>query len=417
MSTVRPSAPALIEAKRDGGELSDDEIRGLIRGFTEGAIPDYQMAAFAMAVYFRGMSPEETASLTRAMLESGEVFDWPDSAPPVVDKHSTGGIGDKVSLVLAPLVACDDRWVPMISGRGLGITGGTLDKLESIPGFRIDLSRNEALAQLGSIGVAMMGQTEDICPADRKLYALRDVSATVPSQPLIVASILSKKLAESLDELVLDVKFGTGAFMRTREEGESLGEAMRQVGEAMGVRTHICYHPMDEPLGRAVGNALEVAEAIEVLEGRGPDDLHEVTLELAEKICSVDRDRLEGWLSDGTARRKWGELVAAQGGDPDSLERLGEIHRAETIREVRADLGGRVERVDAGAIGRLSLSLGAGRARVEDAIDFSVGMDQLVKVGDELESGDLVGRIHAPGEEEADRAEEAFRKGFVLCEN
>src|SRR6056297_3342348 len=257
--------PTLIERKRDGASLSDEEIRYLIREFTMGGMPEYQMSSLAMAIYFQGMTPEETASLTRAMLESGEVFSYPDTAPRVVDKHSTGGIGDKVSLVLAPLLACDEVWVPMISGRGLGITGGTLDKLESIPGFSVQVSRDDAIAQLDKIGVVMMGQTGDICPADKKLYALRDVTATVPSQPLIVASIMSKKLAESLDALVLDVKFGSGAFMKTRPEAESLGEAMREVGGSMGVDTKICYNSMDEPLGQSVGNALEVAESIETL--------------------------------------------------------------------------------------------------------------------------------------------------------
>ncbi|MEM7600918.1 MAG: thymidine phosphorylase, partial [Verrucomicrobiota bacterium] len=288
--------PTLIERKREGESLSDEEIRFLIRAYTLERMPDYQMSALAMAIYFNGMTAEETASLTRAMLESGEVMRYPSDAPRIVDKHSTGGIGDKVSLILAPLLACGDVWVPMISGRGLGITGGTLDKLESIPGFSVNVTQEDAITQLQRVGVVMMGQTSDICPADKKLYALRDVTATVPSQPLIVASIMSKKLAESLDALVLDVKFGSGAFMKTRSEAESLGEAMRSVGEAMGVETSILYHTMDEPLGRTVGNALEVMESIEVLEGGGPEDLAEVTLDLAEKIGGVSRTQLEQWL-------------------------------------------------------------------------------------------------------------------------
>src|ERR1041384_8147618 len=259
----------LIERKRDGEELSPDEISALIDGFTRGEIPDYQMSAWAMAVLFRGMTAKETRALTNAMMKTGRVLKYPKGAPPKIDKHSTGGIGDKVSLVLAPLLACDEVWVPMISGRGLGITGGTLDKLESIPGFNVNLDEKRALKQLEKIGVFMIGQTEDICPADKKLYALRDVTGTVPSQPLIVASIMSKKLAENLDRLVLDVKFGSGAFMKTKEDAQKLAESMQKVGESMKVKTSYLLNPMDEPLGRNVGNALEVAEGVEVFKGGG----------------------------------------------------------------------------------------------------------------------------------------------------
>ncbi len=404
--------PALIEKKRDGGRLDDSEIWTLISRFSSGEVPDYQMSAFAMAVYFQGMTVPETASLTRAMLESGNSFSYPDNHPLIVDKHSTGGIGDKVSLILAPLVACGDRWLPMISGRGLGITGGTLDKLEAIPAFDVRLSEEAAMRQLEQIGVFMIGQTDSLCPADKKLYALRDVTATVPSQPLIVASILSKKLAESLDELVLDVKFGTGAFMKTREEAESLGEAMCEVGEAMGVRTQLCYHPMSEPLGRSVGNVLEAIEAIEVLKGGGPEDLREVTLSLSEAISEVGRDQLASWLDDGTAYKKFKEMVTCQGGQVDDLDRLSEIHSAPVIREVRADRSGVVAKIDAGVIGRLCLALGAGRESAEDEVDFAVGMDELVKVGAELEEGALIGRIHARREEDMERAEKQFWEGW-----
>src|SRR6476646_1388393 len=246
--------PSLIEKKRDGGELSSEEIAQVISGFTRGEIPDYQMSALAMAIFFRGMSDMETWHLTKAMLESGQIFEYPPNTPPKVDKHSTGAIGGKTSLVLAPLLACDDLWVPMISGRGLGITGGTLDKLESIPGFNVNLDDRRAVAQLESIGVFIIGQSADLCPADKKLYALRDVTGTVSSQPLIVASIMSKKLAESLDRLVLDVKFGSGAFMKTRAEAKKLAAAMTAVGKRMGVKISHLLTPMDEPLGRTVGN-------------------------------------------------------------------------------------------------------------------------------------------------------------------
>src|SRR5437879_3938291 len=255
--------PALIEKKRDGQELSADEIKSLIADFTLGEIPDYQMSAWAMAVYFRGMTPAETRHLTESMMQSGRVLKYPKTSPPKIDKHSTGGVGDKVSLVLAPLLACDEVWVPMISGRGLGITGGTLDKLESIPGFNVNLDEKRALKQLDQIGVFTIGQTMDICPADKKLYALRDVTGAVPSQPLIVASIMSKKLAENLDRLVLDVKFGSGAFMKTQKDAEQLAATMTSVGESMKVKTSSLLSPMDQPLGHAVGNALEVAECVE----------------------------------------------------------------------------------------------------------------------------------------------------------
>jgi pyrimidine-nucleoside phosphorylase len=390
--------PTIIEKKRDGAELSAAEIEKFIRGYTSGEIPDYQASAWAMAVFFRGMTAAETGALTRAMMHSGKVLSYPAGSPPKVDKHSTGGIGDKTSLILAPLLACDTLWVPMISGRGLGITGGTLDKLESIPGFNVGLGEEAALAQLARIGVVMIGQTGDVCPADKKLYALRDVTATVPSQPLIVASIMSKKLAESLDRLVLDVKFGSGAFMQTRPEAESLASALTVVGLEMGVTTSHLLTPMDEPLGAAAGNALEVIEAIECLQGRGPADTVALTLDLAEHVATEPRARLEEWLRDGTAWRKFVALVEAQGGDASALERLGEIHRAPVIHEVLASTAGTLRRMDAGAIGRACVHLGAGRAKASDAIDFAVGCDRIAKVGTRVERGQPLLRIHARSE-------------------
>src|SRR5438445_4364189 len=297
--------PALIEKKRDGQELSADEIKSLIADFTLGEIPDYQMSAWAMAVYFRGMTPAETDHLTEAVMHSGRGLRYPEGSPPKIDNHSSGGVGDKVSLVLAPLLACDEVWVPMISDRGLGITGGTLDKLESIPGFNVNLDEKRALKQLEKIGVFMIGQTEDICPADKKLYALRDVTGTVPSQPLIVASIMSKKLAENLDRLVLDVKFGSGAFMKTKEDAQQLADAMKSVGESMKVKTSYLLNPMDEPLGHNVGNALEIAECVEILQGGGPSDLIKLIIDLAEKVSETPRAQLEKRLKDGTAWKKF----------------------------------------------------------------------------------------------------------------
>ncbi|CAN5388908.1 pyrimidine-nucleoside phosphorylase [soil metagenome] len=387
--------PTLIERKRDGEALAPDEITALIEGFAHGEIPDYQMSAFAMAVLFRGMTPEETQHLTAAMMRSGRELSYPPGSPLKVDKHSTGGIGDKVSLVLAPLLACDDVWVPMISGRGLGITGGTLDKLESIPGFNVHLEEERALRQLEKIGLFMIGQTADFCPADKKLYALRDVTGTVPSQPLIVASIMSKKLAEHLDRLVLDVKFGRGAFMKSREEAVQLAEAMTAVGQRLGVAVAHVLSPMEVPLGQTVGNALEVTEAVETLQGRGPADLIELTLDLAAKVALAPRTQLAQWLRDGSAWRKFVALVEEQSGDALALERLAAVHRAPIIDPLPAPHAGIIRRMDAESIGRAALFLGAGRAKAESTIDHSVGFSEIKKPGDEIETNEPVMLIHA----------------------
>jgi pyrimidine-nucleoside phosphorylase len=387
--------PTLIERKREGAELAPEEIAGLIDGFTRGEIPDYQMSAFAMAVFFRGMTPNERGELTAAMLRSGRTLQYPKNSPPKVDKHSTGGIGDKVSLVLAPLLACDEVWVPMISGRGLGITGGTLDKLESIPRFSVNLDEARALRQLEKIRVCMIGQTADICPADKKLYALRDVTGTVPSQPLIVASIMSKKLAENLDRLVLDVKFGSGAFMKTRAEAAQLAAAMTDVGTRMGVKMSHLLSSMDEPLGCAVGNALEVAEAVDALQGRGPNDLVELTLDLAAEVANAPRAQLSRWLNDGRAWQKFIELVEAQGGEAGALEKMTATHTAPIIHPLPAPRGGEIRRMDAETIGRAALFLGAGRARASDAVDFAVGFSQIKKVGARVEPNEPLLFIHA----------------------
>jgi pyrimidine-nucleoside phosphorylase len=387
--------PTLIEKKREGNELTAEEIAYLVSGFTSGEIADYQMSAWAMAVFFRGMTPAETQHLTQAMMESGRTLDYPADSPPKVDKHSTGGIGDKVSLVLAPLLACDEVWVPMISGRGLGITGGTLDKLESIPGFNIHIDERRALAQLESIGVFIIGQTEDICPADRKLYALRDVTGTVPSQPLIVASIMSKKLAENLDRLVLDVKFGSGAFMKTRKEAKQLAASMTRVGKLMGVKVSNLLSPMDEPLGRAVGNALEVAECVEILQGSGPSDVVDLVLDLAEQVSTASRTKLARWLADGTAWRKFISLVYAQDGDASSLEKITEVHLAPIIHPLLAPSAGTVNKMDAETIGRVSLFLGGGRQAADDAVDFSVGLSGIKKIGEKVEAREPLLFVHA----------------------
>jgi pyrimidine-nucleoside phosphorylase len=387
--------PTLIEKKREGQELTREEIEFLIEGFTSGEIADYQMSAWAMAVFFKGMTAVETQHLTTAMMESGSVLEYPENTPSKVDKHSTGGIGDKTSLVLAPLLACDENWVPMISGRGLGITGGTLDKLESIPGFNIHIDERRALAQLQSIGVFMIGQSADICPADKKLYALRDVTGTVPSQPLIVASIMSKKLAESLNRLVLDVKFGSGAFMKTRKEAQQLAATMTKVGELMGVQVTHLLSPMDEPLGRTVGNALEVTECVEVLQGGGPPDVVKLVLDLAEQVSTAKRSQLATWLEDGTAWRKFISLVYAQDGDASSLEKLSEVHRAPVIHPFVAKSAGKVKKMDAETIGRVSLLLGGGRETADDAIDFTVGLSDIKKIDERVEKDEPLLIVHA----------------------
>ncbi len=387
--------PNLIERKRDGGRLTDAEIGALIAAFTSGEMPEYQMSALAMAVFFRGMDAAETGALTNAMLHSGSVLQWPEGAPMRVDKHSTGGIGDKTSLVLAPLLACDGLWVPMISGRGLGITGGTLDKLESIPGFRTQLDEDEIRRILEEVGCVMIGQTGDICPADKKLYALRDVTGTVPSIPLITASILSKKLAEGLNRLVLDVKFGSGAFMKTREQADALARSMVAAGRALGVRASVRLSEMNEPTGESAGNALEVTECVRCLQGNGPADLEDIVLDLCVTVSISDRDQLARWLRDGTAWRKFQQMVEAQGGDVDSLERMNEVRHAPCIGELRATASGIVRRMDAGVIGQVILELGGGRARADDDIDFSVGCDEIVKTGSEISFGGALMRVHA----------------------
>jgi pyrimidine-nucleoside phosphorylase len=387
--------PGLIERKRDGGRLTPEEIHALIAGYVDGDVPDYQMAALAMAVFFRGMDDAETTALTMEMRDSGEVLRWPDGTPPKVDKHSTGGVGDKVSLILAPLLACEGVWVPMISGRGLGFTGGTLDKLESIPGFRVNLTWPEMLAQIERIGCFMAGQSAQLCPADKKLYALRDVTGTVPSLPLITASIMSKKLAESLDRLVLDVKFGRGAFMQKRDDAQRLADAMVAVGRGAGVETVAMLNPMDQPLGRTAGNALEVAECVEVLQGGGPEDLIELTLALCATLVPRTADELRRRLHDGSAWERFVAMVEAQGGDASALERMRELHRAPLVTEVRASSAGTLTKIDALDVGRLCVELGAGRAKASDAVDFAVGVECLKKVGDRVEAGEPVLLVHS----------------------
>jgi len=392
----------LIERKRDGGELSADEVTALVEGFTADAIPDYQMAAFLMAVNCRGMSPAETRALTLAMRDSGEVLQFPADDRPIVDKHSTGGVGDKVSLVLAPLLACLGLRVPMISGRGLGITGGTLDKLESIPGFSTALTNEQIIAQVQAIGVAMGGQSETIAPADRRLYALRDVTGTVPSIPLITASILSKKLAENLDALVMDVKFGAAAFMKAEAEARALADSITVLANECGVQTAAILSPMDAPLGRAAGNWLEVREAVDCLNGEGPEDVRQLVLDLAEALPGVDREAAAMALANGDARAKFDELLAAQGADLAAFAgKLEKDSAAPAMAELRATASGTVAACDAQLIGELVRDLGGGRQTKESMIQPEVGVDQLAKPGEKVEEGAVLGRVHARSEASA----------------
>jgi pyrimidine-nucleoside phosphorylase len=380
----------LITLKRNGEELSDKQLQSLLEGFVAGRVPDYQMSAFAMAVYFQGMSERETISLTRLMLDSGVSLDW-SSGPAVVDKHSTGGVGDKVSLVLAPLLAACGVRVPMISGRGLGPTGGTLDKLESIPGFRTDYSIAELQHVVNSVGCVITGATHDLVPADRKLYALRDVTATVPSIPLITASILSKKLAESLDALVLDVKYGSGAFMQSAEQAQDLARTLVRVGNHFGVSTTAYITNMNQPLGAMCGNALEVAESIECLQGGGPADLRELTLTLAKNLVEQTQQDVDpaSVLDSGQGFEKFNAMVVAQGGDA-----LAALEIAKQQEVVEAASSGFVAAIDTQAIGRAVIELGGGRKQLNDAVDHSVGIEMLVKIGDSIERGQPLARVY-----------------------
>lgn len=413
----------VIARKRDGGVLGSDEIEAFVRGATDGSWTDYQLSALLMAIFLRGMTAEETAALTRAMMHSGVVADLSALGRPKADKHSTGGVGDKVSLHLAPMVAACGVAVPMISGRGLGHTGGTLDKLESIPGFRVGLSLEEYRAQLARVGVALIGQTAELAPADRKLYALRDVTATVESIPLICASILSKKLAEGIDVLVLDVKFGRGAFMAEKARARELAEALVRVATQMGKPTRAVLTAMDEPLGQAVGNALEVAESIDCLRGCGPADTMEVTYALGEQMLllagtaktrEAARARLQATIAEGTALAKFRTLVEAQGGDPRVVDEPARMKAARWRRTLAASRDGWVQRVDARGVALAAQRLGAGRAKAADPVDHAVGFSGLVKVGTRVSAGAPLGVIHANDEAALAEAQAMLASAIVL---
>ncbi len=392
------TAVELIETKRDGGRLSDDSIDWLIRSYTDGTVSDYQMAAMAMAIYFKGMDEMELSAWTRSMLFSGDVLDFSDVKSPKVDKHSTGGVGDKISIPLAPLVASCGVAIPMISGRSLGHTGGTLDKLETIPGFNTNLDRVTFRSLLESHGLVLAGQSDTLAPADRKLYSLRDATGTVPSIPLIASSIMSKKLAEGLDGLVLDVKTGSGAQMKALDDSRSLAETMVRIGNANGVRTVALITDMSQPLGREVGNANEIKESISVLRGEGPSDVTALTMATGEAMLDLagvggGRGLLEANIESGRALEKLREVVIAQGGDPAVIDDPSLLAQGRYEASVRSTRAGYVEQCNALRIGTVVTRLGAGRESMGDLIDPGVGITVHKKVGDKVAVGDNLATV------------------------
>jgi pyrimidine-nucleoside phosphorylase len=422
---LRMLAIRLIERKRDGGRIEPGEWHALLGAYVAGHVPDYQMAAFLMAAYLRGLDRDETAALTESMLRSGLTLDLHGISAPRIDKHSTGGVGDKVSLVLAPLAAAVGIVVPMMSGRGLGHTGGTLDKLDAIPGFRSDLSLSQARAQLERIGCVLLGQTGEIAPVDRKLYALRDATATVESIPLIAASIMSKKLAEGLTGLVLDVKRGSGSFLQTLERGLELSQLMISLGAAHDCPVVALVTAMDRPLGRACGNALEMEEAIHALHGEGPQDLMEVTYALAAEMMllgamvadrATARERLETAIASGAAAAKFGEIIEAQGGNPAVVDDPALLPQAEAIELFRTTRRGFVAQIEPRAVGRGIIALGGGRTTMEDTLDLSVGFVISARPGDWVEPGEPLATIFARDRAGVEAGRIALRAAITIAD-
>ena len=415
----------LIRTKRDGGALAGPQIQRIIQAHTAGEMTDYQMTAFLMAVFFRGMSDDETVALTEAMLRSGEVIDLSDIERPKVDKHSTGGVGDKVSICLAPLVAACGVAVPMISGRGLGHTGGTLDKLEAIPGFDVNLDLPTFRRLVDEVGTCLIGQTGELAPADKRIYALRDVSATVEAIPLIVASILSKKLAEGIDALVLDVKVGRGAFMKTVEDARALADALVRVGTGAGKQVSAILTDMSAPLGRTVGNAIETREAIEMLHGEGPDDLRACTLALGAEMLILGGvaesegeaiEKLEAAVASGEGARVFERVIEAQGGDPSVVERPEVLPSTAHTVEVLADDAGTVVGIDPLEIGLTAVSMGAGRTRADQAVDPAVGIELCCQRGDAVEKGQPLALLHVHEPDGVDEMAVRVRQAFSFGE-
>ena len=426
-ASVTPTlrVPAILERKRDGHALTRAEIDFLITGYARGEVPDYQMSAFAMAVNFKGMTSEETTDLTRAMLHSGEILDLSDLEGPKVDKHSTGGVGDKTSLILAPLAAACGVTVPMISGRGLSHSGGTLDKLESIPGFRVGLSLAEFRKTLRAHKLGFIGQTVEIAPADKKLYALRDVTATVPVLPLIVASIMGKKLAEGIDALILDVKTGDGAFMQAEQDAITLATRMVDIGKGMGKRVAAVITDMNEPTGYMVGNSLEIEESIRALRGEGPADLIDLSVELAAwmlVLTSVQPDleagraKIRNAIATGAGLELFRRVIEAQGGDPRVCDDPSRLPHAGGRHELRAHGTGFIHRVGCRATGEASMLLGAGRNTVADKVDPAVGIEFRLKVGDKVEKGDLLATLHYNDRAKLDAALARLDGAFDIAE-
>jgi pyrimidine-nucleoside phosphorylase len=416
----------VIRKKRDGGELSGSEIESLVTAYTAGDIPDYQVSAWLMAVVLRGMTRAETAALTDAMLHSGEVLDLSSLSAKKVDKHSTGGVGDKTSLVLAPLAAAAGVAVPMISGRGLGHTGGTLDKLEAIPGFNVNLPVAQFRRVLESCGCAMIGQTAEIAPADRKLYALRDVTGTVESPYLICASIMSKKLAEGIDALVLDVKTGSGAFMKGEEDAVFLAELMVETGERMGKQVVALITDMDQPLGCMIGNALEVVEVVEVLRGEGPEDLRQLCFELAgwmlhlggvSPTVAEGKERSAQLISSGKALDKFRQMVELQGGDPRVIDDPKKLPRAQHVVTLSSPRSGYLTSLKCEQIGTACVVLGGGRERKEDSVDPTVGIVLHKKVGDQVSDGEPLATIHYNTETRAQRARKLLEDSYQIADS
>ena len=413
----------LIRKKRDAAELSREEIEFLVQGAARGTIPDYQLSAWLMAVVLRGMTSAELAALTEAMLHSGEVIDFSSLAGAKVDKHSTGGVGDKTSLVIAPIVAAGGLRVPMISGRGLGHTGGTLDKLEAIPGFNVNLSLREFRGVLEKCGCALIGQTPEIAPADKKLYALRDVTATVESPFLICASIMSKKMAEGIDALVLDVKVGDGAFMKNERDAEYLAQLMVQTGTRMGKKIVALITGMDEPLGRKVGNALEVEECIEILNGGGPTDLRELCVELSAwmfvlgaqtKTMEAGRELAREMIATGRARDTFREVIRLQGGDAKVVDDPGRLPRAKSKAHVKAARAGFVSAIRCEQVGVASMMLGGGREKKEDSVDPAVGLTIEKKIGDVVKAGEKLVTVHYNSDARLADAVALLEKSFEI---
>jgi len=406
-----------IETKRDGGEHSDEQINAWIAGFLSGQVADYQMSAWLMAVYLNGLNDEEMIALTRAMLHSGDLLKRPTGTGPRVDKHSTGGVGDKISLPLVGVAAACGLSVPMIAGRGLGHTGGTLDKLESIKGYRVDLPARRFSQVVKQVGASIIGQTKSIAPADRKIYALRDVTGTVACRPLIVASILSKKLAANLDGLVLDIKLGKGAFMTTPKEARALAQSLVQVATELGTKTVGLLTNMDQPLGRNIGNALEVKESVAILRGEGPPDSTQLTLELVSEMLLLSgletkkakaRSRAEQALCSGLALERFCQMVALHGGDPKLIENPERLPRARLVTAIRAPRPGYVSAIDPLALAYFVQELGGGRRLTSDRIDPGVGIELCCTVGDRVSKGDLLAQVHSQSEIDCARVLAAF---------